>query len=163
MEEKPILEVGKAERWIQSPQIVNCLLRFVHSAGERVTRCNYADRNKKARQIPQRLLGPGSGLVEAARAQVRKRRSALHSIHLGIERTRAHGVSQSFDRIVWFASHDLHEAAKEPRGREVWIEEQSLIDERNATIEVADEIRQRVTSAGESDSVILAELDSTIG
>ena len=105
----------------------------------------------------------GAGLVEATREQVRKRRSALHSIHFGIERTRAHGVSQSLDRIVWFAPHDLHEAAEEPGGREVWIEEQRLIDERDAAIEVAYEIRQRVSSAGESDSIILAELDRAMG
>jgi hypothetical protein len=120
---KPIPEIGKAKCWIQSPQILNCSLRFVHSAGERMTRRNYTDRDEKARQVSQRLLGPRPGVVEAAGAQVRKRGSALHSEHFGIERTRAHGLSQSLNRIVRFAPHDLHEAAKEPGRGEVWIEE----------------------------------------
>jgi hypothetical protein len=87
MEEKPILQVGKPTSGIQSPEILNRSLRVVHSAGERMTCRNYADRDEKARQVSQRLLGPRRRLVEATRAQVRKRRSALHSIHFGIERT----------------------------------------------------------------------------
>jgi hypothetical protein len=47
MEEKPILEVGKAKRGIQSPEILKRSLRVVHSAGERMTCRNYADRDEK--------------------------------------------------------------------------------------------------------------------
>ena len=159
MEQEPILEIGKAKSGIEPAQIVHCAPRFIHSARERMTRRNYADSDEEARQISQRLLSPRRSLVEATRDQVRKRRSALHSIHFGIERAGAHGVSQALDRIVWFTPHDLHDAAQEPGGREVWIEEQRLIDERDATIEVAYEICQRVPSAGKDDSIILAELD----
>ena len=94
---------------------------------------------------------------------MRKRRSALHSVHFGIERAQAHGVSQSLNRIVRFAPHDLHEAAEEPGRREVWIEEQRLVDQGDAAIEVADEIRQRMSASSEGDSVILAKLDCAMG
>src|ERR1700683_4891501 len=67
-----------------------------------MARGNDANSDKKAGQVSQRLLSPGDGLVEAACAQVRQRRSALHSIHFRIERTRAHGVGQPLDRIVGF-------------------------------------------------------------
>jgi hypothetical protein len=94
---------------------------------------------------------------------VRKRRPALHSIHFGIEGTRAHGVSQSLNRIVRFTPHDLHEAGEKPGRREVWIEEQRLIDQGDAAIEVSDEICQRMSASSEGDSVILAELYCAMG
>ena len=163
MEEQPILEIGEAKLGIKLAQVPHRAPRFIPSAGERMTCRNDADRDEKTWQVSQRLLGPRRRLVEATRAQVCERRSALHSIHFEIEGTPAHGVSQPFNGVVGFAPHDLHEAAEEPGGCQIWIKEQSLIDKRNAAVDVAYEIRQRVSSAGKSDSIILAELDRAMG
>ncbi len=50
-------------------------------------------------------------------------------------------------------------AAQEPRGREIGVEHERLVEKVDPGIEVAGEVRERMTAARERDSVVLAEVD----
>jgi hypothetical protein len=50
---------------------------------------------------------------------------------------------EALDGIVWFAAPDSQEAAEVPGSREVRIEQRRPIEQHDAAIEIADEMRER--------------------
>ena len=63
----------------------------------------------------------------------------LHLILGRVERTETHGVRQVFDRYVRLTTIESQQAAEDPRGCKVRIDQNSSVDEGGTAIEIADE------------------------
>src|SRR5688572_29593477 len=94
---------------------------------------------------------------------MRQRGSGLHSKHLRVQWAQTHCVREPFDRIVWFAAPDSQEAAEEPGSRQVRIEHERPVKQRDAAIKVADEMVERSTASSEGDRIVLAQLHCPTG
>ncbi len=90
---------------------------------------------------------------------MRHRHAGLHAEHLRVQRTQAHRTFEALDCVIRFAPPDSQEAAKEPCGREVLVKQQRPVDQRDAAIEIAGKMRQRMAASCERDCVVLANLD----
>ena len=75
-------------------------LRLFHPTSECVTGSDDSYHGQKGRRLPERLLSPGGGQIEASREQMRQRHSRLHPKHLGIEWAKTHGASKKFNGSV---------------------------------------------------------------
>ena len=53
---------------------------------------------------------------------------------------------------------DSKEAAEKPGCRQIWIERERLVDQRDAAIEVAGKMRERMAAPGKSDRIVIAQL-----
>src|SRR5712672_2836093 len=89
---------------------------------------------------------------------MRHRRTSLNSRHFWVERAQAHRAGKALDRIFVFASADSKEAAEKPGCRQIWIERQRLVDQRDAAIEVAGQMRECMAAPGKSDRIVIAQL-----
>ena len=57
---------------------------------------------------------------------------------------------------VWFTAKDLHMTNAIPRLRKVWIEDQCLLEECDALVQVPGDTGQRVSGTGERDRIIFS-------
>src|SRR5215475_1652929 len=94
---------------------------------------------------------------------MRKSRSNMHIVEQGIEWTEAHCPCMVFDGQVELASIGPYPATQVPRRRQVRIQGQCPVYECSAIIKVADKPGQRMSSPGQGDGIILAQLHSPPG
>jgi hypothetical protein len=93
--------------------------------------------------------------------EVRQRHSRLHSKHLRVQWTETHGAGEILDGVVRITPLGSQEAAEEPSGRQVRIERKRPVDQCNAAIEVAHEMRERMATSGECDRIVLAQFNGS--
>jgi hypothetical protein len=87
----------------------------------------------------------------------------LHVVENGIEWAETHGTCLVLDRQIKFTAIGPYPAAEVPRSRLVGIERQCPVDESGIVIKVTVKLGERVPAPGQSDRVILAQLDGPLG
>ena len=99
------------------------------------------------------------GLVVAAGEEVGECGHALHGEHERIERAQAHRAMEVRDRHVRLAaSKRPHRTAGVPPHRQIWIENERPVDERDGSFEIAGDVTEGEPTESERDRIVLAEL-----
>ncbi len=74
-------------------------------------------------------------------------------MHQRVEWTEAHGVVQVLDRHLALSRIDADPAAALPGDGKVRIQSQGMIDQSNPSLDVADDVSQRMCAPGERDGI----------
>src|SRR6266436_3644922 len=88
---------------------------------------------------------------------MRQCHSCLHAEHLRIERAETHRACKKFDGGVGVTAHRSEKATQEPGCRQIWVEHQRLVDERDAGIQLAGEMSKRMSAPRECYGIVLAQ------
>src|SRR5438132_89509 len=79
-----------------------------------------------------------------------------HAEHLRIERTETHRARKKIDGGVGVTAQRSEKATQEPGWRQVRVEHQRLVNQRDAAIHLAGEMGKRMSAPRERDGVVLA-------
>ena len=109
------------------------------------------------------LSAHADAVVETPGEQMRRRHSGLHPVGFRIERAEAHGALEMLDGVVGFAVPDPQKSAEKPGRRQIRIEHHRAVEQGDAGIEIAGEMRQRVAASRQRDRIVAAEFDSPAG
>ncbi len=115
-------------------------------------------RGEVVRPGTHRPRGRPTGLVVARLQEARVGDGRVHLEGERIERTQPERRLQVIHRFVRAADEQLQPAADVPREREPRIEGARLLDQRDAAIDVVDDVCQCMRGSGERDGVVLPGL-----
>src|SRR5688500_1979646 len=89
---------------------------------------------------------------------MRHRGPHLHAMHIGTKRIEADRTSEALDGFLWFAAPYSQESAEIPPRSKVRIERQGTVQQRDATVKIAHQMRQGVSAPSQRHGIVLAEL-----
>ncbi len=91
---------------------------------------------------------------------MRRSHPGLHPVVFRIERTKAHGTLEMRNGVVGLSEPDPQKSAEKPGRRQIGIEHHSPVEQGNAGIEIAAEMRERMAATGQRHRVVPAEFDT---
>src|SRR5262245_66384002 len=89
---------------------------------------------------------------------MRMRHSFLHPPGERIEGAQAHSMRKALEGLIWFAEPHFGPAACGPPQRQIWINQQCLVLEGSAIVELASDIGERMSRVTEYGRIVLTQL-----
>src|SRR5262245_21219905 len=91
---------------------------------------------------------------------MRMRHPFLHPPGERIEGAQAHSMRKALDGLIRFAEPHFGPAASNPPHRQVWIDQECLVLEGNAIVELASDIGERMSGVTEYGRIVPTQLHS---
>src|SRR5262245_35161481 len=87
----------------------------------------------------------------------------LHKPGFRIDWAQPHSMCKALDGQIWFAEPHFGPAASNPAPRQIWINQQCLVNEGSAITELFGDIGERMSGVTEYGRIVLTQLHSTSG